>query len=48
MNYVGEKMLAGFAIVPVTYWEVVALRPTLKPLDGLMFNVLRHSCGWRC
>lgn len=46
VNYVGEKMLAGFAIVPVTGWEVVALRPTLerlKPLEGLMFNVLRHT-----
>ncbi|MCW2477854.1 sensor domain-containing diguanylate cyclase [Candidatus Symbiopectobacterium sp. NZEC135] len=46
VNYVGEKMLAGFAVVPATGWEVVALRPTLetlKPLEGLMLNVLRHT-----
>lgn len=44
-NYVGEAVLAGYARVPSTGWEIITLRPTdstLKPLQSLMFNVLRH------
>jgi len=44
-NYTGEAVLAGYAQVPSTGWEIVTLRPTdstLKPLQGLMFKVLRH------
>lgn len=46
INYVGEHMLAGYAIVPASGWEIVALRPTtetLKPLDNLMLDVIRHT-----
>lgn len=46
INYVGEHMLAGYAIVPASGWEIVALRPTvetLKPLDSLMLDVIRHT-----
>ncbi|MCG8707532.1 GGDEF domain-containing protein [Brenneria sp. 4F2] len=46
LNTRGKKMLAGYGIVPANHWEVVVVRPTretLKPLDSLMMNVLRHS-----
>ncbi|MEC5317451.1 sensor domain-containing diguanylate cyclase [Brenneria populi subsp. brevivirga] len=46
LNTQGVKMLAGYGIVPANRWEVVVVRPTketLKPLDSLMMNVLRHS-----
>jgi diguanylate cyclase (GGDEF)-like protein len=46
LNYLGEKMLAGYAVESTSQWQIVALRPTditLKPLDGLMLNVLRHT-----
>ncbi|KHN53347.1 sensor domain-containing diguanylate cyclase [Pectobacterium fontis] len=46
LNDLGEPMLAGYAIETTSQWEIVALRPTattLKPLDGLMLNVLRHT-----
>lgn len=46
VNYVGDKMLAGYSVEPTSQWQVVALRPTditLKPLDGLMLNVLRNT-----
>ncbi|RLM28167.1 diguanylate cyclase [Brenneria alni] len=42
----GNEMLAGYGVVPANRWEVVVLRPTsdtLKPLDSLMFDVLRHT-----
>lgn len=45
VNTVGEPLLAGFAVVPSTGWAIITLRPTdstLKPLQGLMFKVLRH------
>lgn len=35
----GDQMLAGYAVVPSSGWEIVTLRPTdatLKPLEGLM------------
>jgi len=41
----GQAMLAGYAVVPSSGWEIVTQRPTdstLKPLEGLMFKVLRH------
>ena len=44
-NLAGQAMLAGFAVVPSSGWEIVTQRPTdstLKPLEGLMFKVLRH------
>ncbi|QLK61698.1 diguanylate cyclase [Enterobacteriaceae bacterium Kacie_13] len=44
-NLAGQPMLAGFAVVPSSGWEIVTQRPTdstLKPLEGLMFKVLRH------
>ncbi|WP_330519520.1 sensor domain-containing diguanylate cyclase [Brenneria sp. g21c3] len=46
LNTQGHKMLAGYGIVPANNWEVVVVRSTretLKPLDSLMMNVLRHS-----
>ncbi|WP_168197594.1 sensor domain-containing diguanylate cyclase [Brenneria corticis] len=42
----GQEMLVGYAVVPANRWEVLVLRPTsetLKPLDSLMMNVLRHT-----
>src|SRR5471030_788987 len=45
VNDSGENVLAGFAVVPSTGWGIITLRPTdstLKPLQGLMFKVLRH------
>lgn len=44
-NLAGQAMLAGYAVVPSSGWEIVTQRPTdstLKPLEGLMFKVLRH------
>lgn len=44
-NLAGQAMLAGFAVVPSSGWEIVTQRPTdstLKPLEGLMYKVLRH------
>ncbi|WP_254302891.1 sensor domain-containing diguanylate cyclase [Rahnella sp. BCC 1045] len=41
----GDQMLAGYAVVPSSGWEIVTLRPTdatLKPLEGLMVKVLKH------
>lgn len=46
VNYLGETMLAGYAVEATSQWQIVALRPTditLKPLDSLMLNVLRHT-----
>ncbi len=46
VNYLGEAMLAGYAVEATSQWQIVALRPmdiTLKPLDSLMLNVLRHT-----
>ena len=45
-NLAGQAMLAGFAVVPSSGWEIVTQRPTdstLKPLEGLMYKVLRHE-----
>ncbi|MCG8156290.1 GGDEF domain-containing protein [Brenneria goodwinii] len=45
-NSRGEKVLVGYAVIPANRWEVVVVRSTretLKPLDSLMMNVLRHS-----
>lgn len=45
INTAGEAVLAGYAVVPSTGWAIITLRPTdstLKPLQGLMFKVLRH------
>ncbi|PKH21761.1 diguanylate cyclase [Enterobacterales bacterium CwR94] len=51
-------MLAGYAVVPVANWTIIALKPTaatLQPLSGLLFKVLTHSvpfalltllCAW--
>ena len=44
-NLAGKAMLAGYAVVPSSGWEIVTQRPTdatLKPLEGLMYKVLRH------
>lgn len=44
-NLAGEAMLAGYAVVPSSGWEIITQRPTdatLKPLDGLMVKVLKH------
>ncbi|PIJ51593.1 diguanylate cyclase [Erwinia sp. OLTSP20] len=41
-----DVMLAGYAIVPVANWTIVALKPrqtTLAPLDTLLLQVLKHS-----
>ncbi|EEP96032.1 hypothetical protein yaldo0001_2590 [Yersinia aldovae ATCC 35236] len=41
----GESMLAGYAIVEPSGWEIITLRPeasTLKPLEGLMLKGLGH------
>ncbi|CNL04040.1 cell signaling regulator [Yersinia enterocolitica] len=41
----GESMLAGYAVVEPSGWEVITLRPeasTLKPLEGLMIKGLGH------
>ncbi|WP_409311233.1 diguanylate cyclase [Pectobacterium sp. B1J-3] len=46
VNYVGEKMLAGYAFEPTSQWTIISLRPTsstLKPLESLMLDVLRHT-----
>ncbi|KAA9002643.1 diguanylate cyclase [Affinibrenneria salicis] len=46
MSSSGVEMLAGYATVPTSSWQIVTLRPThmtLRPLDGLMKNVLRHT-----
>lgn len=45
-NSEGVDMLAGFAIVPMTHWGVVAQRPTevtLAPMRGLMFSVMLNT-----
>jgi diguanylate cyclase (GGDEF)-like protein len=45
LNTQGISMLAGYAVVPSAGWEIITMRPTeatLRPLDGLMFKVLRH------
>ncbi|MEH2921724.1 diguanylate cyclase [Samsonia erythrinae] len=45
-DYQGDTMLAGYAIESISQWQIVALRPmsiTLKPLDSLMMNLLRHT-----
>lgn len=45
-NSKGIDMLAGFAIVPMTHWGVVAQRPTqvtLAPMRGLMFSVMLNT-----
>ena len=45
-NSLGVDMLAGFAAVPTAGWGIVAQRPTavtLRPLDGLMLDVLRET-----
>ncbi|WP_240783426.1 diguanylate cyclase [Rahnella sp. CFA14(1/10)] len=59
-NLAGEAMLAGYAVVPSSGWEIITQRPTdatLKPLDGLMIKVLKHLtplalltliCVWLC
>lgn len=44
-NLAGEAMLAGYAVVPSSGWEIITQRPTeatLKPLEGLMIEVLKH------
>ncbi|CNJ44239.1 cell signaling regulator [Yersinia enterocolitica] len=41
----GESMLAGYAVVEPSGWEIITLRPessTLKPLEGLMLKGLGH------
>ncbi len=41
----GESMLAGYAVVEPSGWEIITLRPeasTLKPLEGLMIKGLGH------
>lgn len=41
----GESMLAGYAVVDQSGWEIITLRPessTLKPLEGLMLKGLAH------
>ncbi len=41
----GESMLAGYAMVEPSGWEIITLRPeavTLKPLEGLMLKGLAH------
>lgn len=41
----GESMLAGYAVVAPSGWEIITLRPessTLKPLEGLMLKGLAH------
>ncbi|WCG82555.1 sensor domain-containing diguanylate cyclase [Pectobacterium sp. A5351] len=46
VNRESKPMLAGFATVPTSKWEIVVLRPTsvtLKPLDMLMLNVLINT-----
>ena len=45
-NSEGVDMLAGYAVVPLTRWGVVAQRPTqasLASLNELMFSVLRNT-----
>lgn len=44
-NLAGQNMLAGYAVVPSSGWEIITQRPTnstLKPLEGLMVKVLKH------
>lgn len=44
-NTSGESMLAGYAVVEPSGWEIITLRPeasTLKPLEGLMIKGLGH------
>ncbi|CNF37711.1 cell signaling regulator [Yersinia rohdei] len=44
-NSDGESMLAGYAVVEPSGWQIITLRPeasTLKPLDGLMWKGLGH------
>ncbi len=44
-NTDGESMLAGYAIVEPSDWQIITLRPeaaTLKPLEGLMLKGLGH------
>jgi len=44
-NLAGQAMLAGYAVVPSSGWEIVTQRPTdatLRPLEGLMVKVLKH------
>ncbi|OON39017.1 diguanylate cyclase [Izhakiella australiensis] len=39
-------LLAGYAVVPIANWTIVALKPlptTLAPLDDLLLQVLKHS-----
>lgn len=41
----GESMLAGYAVVEPSGWQIITLRPeasTLKPLEGLMIKGLWH------
>nr|WP_249192862.1 sensor domain-containing diguanylate cyclase [Yersinia sp. Marseille-Q3913] len=45
INTSGESMLAGYAVVEPSGWEIITLRPeasTLKPLEGLMIKGLGH------
>lgn len=45
-NSKGVEMLAGYAIMPLTGWGIVAQRPlqaTLAPLDQLMSGMLRNA-----
>jgi len=46
VNSTGKNMLVGYALIPELKWTVITLSPldlTLKPLDGLMFNVIWHQ-----
>ncbi|CDG83566.1 diguanylate cyclase domain protein [Janthinobacterium agaricidamnosum NBRC 102515 = DSM 9628] len=45
-NSQGVDMLAGYAVLPLTGWGIVAQRPasiTLEPLNELMLDVLHNS-----